>query len=149
MAQNTLPVFSLVPNIGDCQLTGNIASAKSDGTGTIGTDIFLAFTAGANGAYVSRVRIYAYATTPTTMTASVIRLFLSTQSSGATTAADTQVIQEIAVGALTAANASNAVMPLEVVLNIAIPASMTVLASIHANLAANTGWQIVVIGGDF
>jgi hypothetical protein len=83
------------------------------------------------------------------MTASVIRLFLSTQSSGATTAVNTWVIQEIAVGALTAANASNAVMPLEVVLNIAIPASMTVLASIHANLAANTGWQIIVIGGDF
>jgi hypothetical protein len=149
MAQNTLPVFSLVPNIGDCQLTGNIASAKSDGTGTIGTDIFLAFTAGANGAYVSRARINAYATTPTTTTATVIRLFLSTQSSGATTAANTQLIQELAVGAMGAANATGALMPLEVLLNFAVPAGMTVLASIHANLAANSGFQVVIIGGDY
>src|ERR1700675_5094698 len=98
MAQNTSPIFSLVPNVSAAQLVnGTTASARSDGVGTIGTDLLKAFTAGANGSFISRARISAYATTPTTETATIIRLFLSTQASGATTAANTFLIQELGV----------------------------------------------------
>lgn len=150
MAQNTAPIFSLVPVTAFGTLTGNIASTRSDGVGTIGTDLFVCFTANAtNGSYVSKIRISAAATTPTTMTASVIRIFISSKTSGATTAADTMLYSEIGTAAIPAANSANAINYYEVPFDIALPASYTILASIHANVAANTRWQILTVAGDY
>jgi hypothetical protein len=150
MAQNTQPIFTLVPEVGFGTLTGNIGSARSDGVGTIATDMFVCFTADAtDGSYVDKIRISAAATTPTTMTASVIRLFISSVTSGATTAANTVLFAEISTAAIPAANASNAINYYEVPCNFALPASYTILASIHANMAANTRFQILTFGGDY
>lgn len=150
MAQNTSPIFTLVPKIGFGTLTGNIASARSDGVGTIATDLFVLFTADAtDGSYVSKIRISAAATTPTTMTASVIRIFISSLTSGSTTAANTVLLTEISTAAIPAANASNAINYYEVPCDFALPASYTLLASIHANVAANTRWQFLTFGGDY
>lgn len=150
MAQNTSPIFSLVPKIGFGTLTGNIAHARSDGVGTIGTDIFLMFTADAtDGSYVSKLRISAAATTPTTMTASVIKIYISSVTSGATTAANTVLFQEISTAAIPAANASNATNYYEIPCDFALPASYTILAAIHANMAANTRYQILTFAGDY
>lgn len=150
MAQNTSPIFTLVPRTGFGTLTGNIAHARSDGVGTIGTDVFSIFVADAtDGSYVSKVRISAAATTPTTMTASVIRLYISSQSSGATTAANTVLWQEISTAAIPAANAANAINYYEVPFDLALPASFNILAAIHANMAANTRFQFLTVGGDY
>lgn len=150
MAQNTAPIFTLVPKIGFGTLTGNIASTRSDGVGTIATDMFILFTADAtDGSYVSKIRISAAATTPTTMTASVIRIFISSQTSGATTAANTVLYLEIGTAAIPAANAANAINYYEVPCDFALPPSYTLLASIHANMAANTRFQFLTFGGDY
>jgi hypothetical protein len=149
MPANTAPIFTLTPKTGFGTLVGAIASARSDGVGTIGTDMFVCHTAGANGGYVSKVRISAAATTPTTMTASVIRLFISNKTSGGTTAADTVLWAEISTAAITAANAVNAINYYDVPCDFALPAGYTILASIHADLAANTRWQLLTIAGDY
>lgn len=150
MAQNTAPIFSLAPKIGFGTLTGSIAMARSDGVGTIGTEIFKMFTGKAtDGSYISKIRISAAATTPTTMTASVIRIFISSITSGATTAADTVLFAEISTAAIPAANSANAINYYDVPCDFALPASNTILASIHANMAANTRFQFLVFAGDY
>lgn len=150
MAANTSPIFSGAPAVGFGTLTGNIGLTRSDGVGTIGTDIFLMFTADAtDGSYVSKVRISAAATTSTTMTASVIRIYISSATSGATTAATAVLYQEVAVAALAAAHTTNATNCYEVAFNIMLPASYTILASIDDNLAANTRWQFLTFGGNY
>lgn len=150
MAANTSPIFTLIPKVGFGTLTGNIGLTRSDGVGTIGTDHFVCFTADAtDGSFVSKVRISCAATTSTTMTASVIRLYISSLTSGTVAATNTVLYQEVAVAALAAAHTSNATNNYEVAFNIAIPASYTILASIDDNLAANTRWQILTFGGDY
>lgn len=150
MAQNTSPIFSQVPKIGFATLTGNIALTRSDGVGTIATDHFVCFTADAtDGSYISKIRISAAATAPTAMTASVIRLYISTKTAGGVSAADTVVFAEISTAAIPAANAANATNYYEIPCDFALPAGYTILASIHANCAANTRWQILTFGGDY
>ena len=150
MAQNTAPIFTLVPVCSFGTLTGNIGLTRSDGVGTIGTDIFKMFTADAtDGSYVNKVRITAAATASASMTASVIRIYISSITSGATTAADTVLYTEVAVAALAAANTSNATNYYEVPFAIALPPSYTILASIDDNLTANTRWQFITFAGDY
>lgn len=150
MAQNTAPIYTLVPRVSFGTLTGNIALARSDGVATIGTTIFLCFTADAtDGSYIDKIRISAAATTPTSMTASVIRLYISSATSGATTADTAVLFQEISTAAIPAANATNATNYYEIPCGFVLPASYTILASIHANMAANTRFQILTFGGDY
>jgi len=151
MAQNTSPIFTLVPKVGFGTLTGNIGSARSDGVGTIATDMFVCFTADAtDGSYVDRIRLNYCATTPTTFGATnVVRLFISSATSGATTAATAVLFYEVSTGAIPAANATNATNYIEVPCNFILPASYTILASIHANMTANTRIQILTFGGDY
>lgn len=149
-AANNSPIYTSTPSIQSGTLTGNIGLTRSDGVGTIGTDIFKVFQAdNVDGSFVSKVRITAAATTSTSMTASVVRIYLSSKQSGATTAADTYLFQEQAVAALAAAHTSNSTNFYEVTLNLAIPAGWTILASIDDNLAANTRWFLMAFAGDY
>lgn len=149
MPANTAPIYALTPNVGIAAPTA--ANTKSDGTGTIGTDIFKAFTAGANGSYVTRVRFNPVATTAGTATTGTVgRVFLSTKTSGATTGTtDTFLVGEVTLPVTTADSASAPTNPIEVMINAAIPAGMTVLITNHAAPAANSSWQATVFGGDF
>jgi hypothetical protein len=150
MAQNTHPIYSLIPVVSFGTLTGNIGLTRSDGVGTIGTDMFKVFTADAtDGSFVSKLRISAAASASTSMTASVIRIYISSITSGATTAADTMLYAEVAVAALAAAHTSNATNFYEVPFNVALAPSQTILVSIDDNLATNTRWQILVFAGDY
>src|SRR6266566_1177651 len=98
---NTSPVFTLVPNVG--LAAPSAANTKSDGAGTVGTDIFKAFTAGANGSFVTRVRINPVASAAgTATTATVGRVFYSTVTSGATTNANTFLLGEVTLPSVTA-----------------------------------------------
>jgi hypothetical protein len=56
---------------------------------------------------------------------------------------------EIGTAAIPAANAANAINYYEVPCDFALPASYTILASIHANMAANTRFQFLVFGGNY
>lgn len=152
MAQNTSPIFSLVPVVSSAQLVnGTTGSTRSDGVGTVGTDLLKAFTANAtNGSFVSKIRISpAGLVAATNTTASVIRIFISSITSGATTAANTFLFAEISTAVIAAAHSTIAVNWYELPINVALPASYTILVSIHAAPAANTQWTCLVFAGDY
>lgn len=93
------------------------ANTSSAGGGTIATDIFLAASGDAtNGMYVAYVRFIPVATAPTTTTATVGRVFISTVDSGATTSSNTYLYQEVTLPAIAADNATAANFFYDVVL---------------------------------
>lgn len=148
MAGNTNPQFPKNGDIKSVLITA--ANTSSQGGGAIGTDIFLAFTADAtNGSWVDTLRFFPTATTPTTMTATVLRVFISTQASGATTSANTYLWDEVTSPAVGADNASTAAYPIDVPLGFRLPPGGTILVTSHAAPAANTAWRATVIGGDY
>lgn len=148
MAANSNPKFTKNGRVSSVLVAAG--NTSSQGGGTVATDIFLAFTADAtNGSFVERVRLIPTATTPASTTATVARVFVSSIASGATTSANTYLVGEVTLPAIAADNASAAVIPFDVQLGFALPASGTILVTTHAAPAANTAWRAVVIGGDY
>lgn len=128
------------------------ATTKSDGSGTIATDMFLLYTGDATfGGYCDFVRFMptsSVAATSTT-TAATARVYLSSQTSGAVTAANTVLLGEVVLPVVTAAAAAAANNPIDLPINIPVPAGYTILASIHALPFANTAWRAAAICGDY
>lgn len=148
MAGNTNPQFTKQGNIDSVLVTA--ANTSSQGGGTVATDIFKAFTADAtNGSFVETVRFIPTATAPTTTTATVGRVFISSVGSGATTSANTFLVAEVTLPAVAADNASAAVYPIDVPVNARLEAGQFILVTNHAAPAANTAWRALVIGGDY
>jgi hypothetical protein len=152
MSANTNPIYTLVPvntpSIWTASLTAN---TKSDGTGTIGTDMVKAFTADAtNGSFINRLRFNPTASVASTATtATVLRVYLSSVASGATTNANTVLWGEFVLGAQTADQAAGATNSFEIPMGIALAPSQTVLFSMHHSAAANTAWQCMALGGNY
>lgn len=148
MPGNQNPIFSKVGATGGTYVTAG--NARSDGTGTVGTNMFLAFTADAtNGSYVQRVRFTAAASTGATTTATVGRVFISNVSSGSTANTNTYLFQEVVLPSVAAANGTSATVAVEVPLNFALPPGKTILVSTHSSPASSTSWVAQVIGGDY
>lgn len=150
MAANTAPIFGLTPNYGPVNVTA--ALTKSDGTASaIGTDIFKAFTTGAAGSWISKVRFSPGATTANTATtATVGRVYFSTQSSGATTGGtNTWLIAEATLASQTADSSTAATNPIDIPLNLALPTGYYILVSTHHAPAANSLWEAEVFGTDY
>lgn len=147
MPANTSPIFGRAGAVGSVLVTA--ANTSSQGGGTIATDIFLLKTLGADGTFVRAVRWIPTATAPTTTTATVGRVFLSSQSSGATTSANTWLLGEITLPAIAADNASTAVPSFDVPIGFAIQTGFSILVTNHAAPAANTAWRAVLIGMDY
>lgn len=150
MPANTSAIFGLTPNVGAVQF-GSAALTKSDGSATaIGTDIFKALTAGANGAYVEKIRLSPVATVAATATSGTVhRIYVSSVTSGATTNANTFLIAEVAASSQTADQTTSATFYIELPLNIKLNANWTLLVSTHIINAANTNWTAVAFGMDF
>ena len=147
MAANTSPIFTLTPRFSAVRVTA--ANTSSQGGGTIGTDIFLAFTPGADGSYLQRLRFsLTESTISTASAASVHRVFLSTVSSGTTTNANTFLIQEINAATQTPSSTASS-YPIDIPLNFAIPSTYYVLVSTHVAPSANTNWNANVFGGNY
>ena len=145
---NTDPLFIALPLISSVLVTA--ANTSSQGGGTIGTDIFLVETAGADGTFWGILRLIPTATAPTTTTATVMRIFFSTQSSGATSSANTYLFQEVTLAAIPADNATTAVTWYDVAINQAVPTGMNLLVTNHAAPAANTAWRAIILkSGDY
>lgn len=149
MPANTSPIYTLTPNNGRVTITQTAANTSSAGGGTVGTDIFKAFTAGANGSFVQRVRFCTVATAPTTGVATVLRVFISTTASGSTTASTTFMLAEIAVPAIASDNASNAANYYDVPLNLALASGEYIHVTQHAAQTANQNWIAHVFGSDY
>ena len=149
MPANTSPIFTLTPNNGGGAATA--ANTNGSGSGTIGTDIFKVFTAGANGSWLGRIRFQAVATAAATATtATVARIFISSVGSGATTTTDTLCVGEVNLASVTADHSTTATNFVEFPLNFAIPTGWFVHITNHAAPATNTRWHATLLGsGDF
>lgn len=88
----TTPQFVATANIGAVRPTA--ANTASDGSGTLGTDIFALVTAGANGTRVDRISITNSQATAAASTALVARFFLHDGT-------NTRLIEEVAVPSAT------------------------------------------------
>lgn len=152
MAVNNDPLLAGKGNAGsNVWLPATTANTKSDGTGTIGTDMIKLFTADSTyGAFVQKVRLNPQASAAATATtATVARIYISSITSGATTNADTFLWAEVACPAQTADQTTTATSPIEIPLGFALPAGYTILASMHHAAAASTSWSFTCIGGDY
>lgn len=152
MSANKNPLFSGKGNAGyGVWTSSNTANTKSDGTGTIGTDMVKLFTADSTyGAFVSKLRLNPCASTAATATtATVVRVYISSIATGATTRNDTFLWQEYALPSFTADQTTTAILPIEIALGFALPAGYTILVSFHHAAAANTSWAMAVVGGDY
>lgn len=152
MPANINPIYSLTPNVGTVKITQNSALVRSDGSAAnaIGTDQFLAFTSGANGSFIQRVRFNVVASSAAVNSvATTLRVFLSSINTGTPTAANTNLLAEISVPIISAANSTGASSYYEIPFNIAIPTGHYILVSQHLAQTANQSWQAIVFGGDY
>jgi len=148
MPGNIDPIWS---KVGDIQAVGvSAANTSSQGGGTIGSDIFLAFQADAtNGGYVREVRWSLGETTiGTASTATVGRVFVSSATSGTTTTSNTHLIAEVGLATQTPTTTLPGV-PITVPLDFALPPNYTILVTNSVAPASNTQWKAVVIGGKY
>ncbi len=146
---NTSPLFSGVPNVTSVTITTASANTSSAGGGTVGTDIFKVFTAGASGSFVQRIRFMSVATAPTTGVATTLRIFRSTVGSGATTAANTFLIGEISVPAIASDATTNATNYYDFIINQAFPTGDFLHVTQHVAQTANQNWIATAFGGDY
>lgn len=148
MAANTAPIFSEAGRISTVAITA--ANIRSDGNGTVGTDIFLAFTPGADGSLISKVVwTPVNSTIGTATTATVGRLFVASTNTGALTpGTNVWSIGEWTLVAQTP-TATAAVSPMVAPLNLILPSGFYLLATTHHAPAANTSQHLTVYGGDY
>jgi hypothetical protein len=145
----TSPIYVATPKSPAVSITA--ANVKSDGTGTIGTDIFLLHTAGGSGSYVGRVRfVPSGSTAATASTPTVGRVYISTQTAGATTNANTFRVDEVAMPAVTTDQTTVQTAFFEIRVDSYLNAGQTLLVSTHHAPAANTAVQAIALGtGDY
>ena len=152
MSANFNPIYALTPNVSSVKITTTAALTRSDGSAAnaIGTDQFLAFTSGASGSFVQRVRFNPVASAAAiNSVATTLRVYLSSVNSGTPTAANTNLLGEISVPIISTANSTAASSYYEIPLNMAIPASRYILVSQHIAQTTNQSWQATVFGGDY
>lgn len=152
MPANTQPIFALTPNIGRVKIGTTAALTRSDGSAAnaIGTDQFLAFTAGANGSFVQRIRFNPVASAAAVNSvATTLRVYLSTVNTGTPTSSNTSLLAEISVPIISSANSTAATNYYDIPLNIAVPSGMYILVSQHVAQTTNQQWQATVFGGDY
>ena len=129
------------------------AQVKSDGTSAgSGTDLmYLAFTAGANGSYVDKVRFFSVASAAaTTGVATTLRAYLSTVAApGATTSSNTFLLGEVSVPAISSSHSTNATNYYDITLGIVIATTYYIHVSQHVAQTTNQRWNAMVYGGNY
>ena len=139
MPANTAPIFTLTPDIqwADAMTVANTTKDLTSGT------IYLAFTAGANGSYVQRIR---FRTLGTNLAATVGRIWIN--NGGATgTGANNTLWDEISLPTTTIIETA-AQANYELPLNFALPATYRIYVTLGTAPNA-AGWDATVIGGDY
>lgn len=149
MSGNAIAQFTKNGRCDSCVIVG--ANTKSDGSGTIGTDLSLLATAGAEGTFVDSVEIIPTASVAETLTnATVVRLFISTLATGVTSSANTRLLREVSVPAQTASHPTNPTYPIPIPLGIRLKATESLLVSQHVAPAADTALRANLVGaGDY
>lgn len=145
MPANTAPIYSITGDVTSVAsnnsglIVGPTANTALDGSGTL----YKAFTAGANGSYVQKMRFRPVGSPAAT----VCRVFIS--SSTTTSATNTWLYDEITLAAVTLSQTA-ATSVLEIPLNFALPASYLLYVTFGTSTgAAGTGYSVVTIAGDY
>ena len=145
MPANTSPIYSIVGATDSVAsnnsglVVGPTANTATDGTGTL----YKAFTAGANGSYVQKIRFRPVASPAAT----VCRVFIS--SSTTTSASATWLYDEITLPAVTLSQTA-ASSVFELPLNIALDPSYLLYVTFGTSTGSSgTGYSVVTIAGDY
>ena len=147
MTANTSPIFSVTPRVSSVRVSA--AQTASDGTGTVGTNMYLAFTPGIDGSYLQRVRFsLSESTMSTASAAATLRVSIATTNTGTLTTANCFLYQEINAAAQTPTTTASS-YPIDIPLNFAIQSNQYVMVSTSVAPTANTAWVATVIGGDY
>jgi hypothetical protein len=150
MAGNTDLLVSKVADIQAAPLINAVAAVLYNASGTIGTDVHKVWQADAtNGGFLQRVRVKYVANATTASVACVMKLYISSQNTGAVTDTNSWFFDEIAIpatGALTTTAPNNGY---EVPFGFALPPNYTVLAKITVAQPANCGFIAQGIGGKY
>jgi len=143
MTANTDPIWSKSGDVSNNNGTGMnqlITAAANDYTGA-GANNSLIFTAGSNGARVSRIRLKAGGGN----VASVARFFINNGSAN-TSASNNVFVGEVSLPATTA-SASSATVDIDYPVDIALPAGFKLYMGLGT--AVSAGWVATVIAGQY
>lgn len=136
MVASTTPIFVKQPDVAWSTVI-TTANTAMDGTGTVLT----CFTAGADGSFINRLAVRPLGTN----VASALRVFINNGSTNAT-AANNALLVDITLPATTASN-NTGLNPVDVPLNIALPAGYKLNCTIGTSIAA--GINVIALGGDY
>lgn len=145
MAQNTAPIFTVVPKVSFGQVT--TADAVSDGTSA---NVVLVFTADAtDGSFLSKLRFTARSNSGAPSTAvAAARIYINNGSTNAT-ATNNVLYGELGLPVtVTGVTATAAVPSFEIPMNIQLPAGYRIYVGITA-FTANAYWMVTAIGADY
>lgn len=138
MAQNTTPIFPLVPKVNWSAAALTTANIAKDGTGTVTT----VFTAKAvDGSRVDYLKVRALGTN----VATVLRVFINNSLTNAT-AANNTLFMERTIPATTLSETSE-LADNYIPLDISLPADYKINVTIGTNVAA--GLMVTAVGGDY
>lgn len=150
MPANINPTFSKAGRLGNggtsttFRVSTSTANTAFDGTGTLGTSIWEAYTADAtNGSFLRS--IVAKVTSTGTGVASVLRLWINNGSTNATNT-NNALYKEITLPAITATQTA-ATPDFEIPCNIMLPAGYRILYA-FGTAPVNT-WMVFGVGGDY
>jgi hypothetical protein len=144
MTANTSPIFTATADVANDHGTtfgGSITTATADFTGQSANHV-LVHTAGSNGSYVRKLRFKALGTN----VATVARIYLNNGSTNAT-AANNQLLGELALPTTTSANAAVTSQDLEYPLEIALPSGFRIYVGLGTTVAA--GYHCTAIAGQY
>ena len=140
---NNLPIQLSTPRTTVTGTTnGPILTLAANDYDGAGANNALLFTAGSSGSFIQKFRLKALGTN----VATVLRVFLNNGLTNGT-AANNAFFDEIPLPATTASSSSSTSPPIELVVNIALPAGFRVYAGLGTAVAS--GWQVTPIGGDY
>tara|TARA_R110000868_G_scaffold47021_1_gene154683 strand:- start:2528 stop:2965 length:438 start_codon:yes stop_codon:yes gene_type:complete len=145
MPANTSPIYSIVGAVDSVAsnetglVVGPTANTSQTGSGTL----YKAFTAGANGSYVQKMRFRPVGSPAAT----VCRVFISSSSTTSTTA--TWLYDEITLPAVTVSQTA-ASSVFELPLNFALDPNYLLYVTFGTSTgSAGTGYSVVTIAGDY
>jgi len=145
MPANTSPIYSIVGAVDSVAsneaglIVGPTANTSQTGSGTL----YKAFTAGANGSYVQKMRFRPVGSPAAT----VCRVFISDSATTSTT--DTWLYDEITLPAVTVSQTA-ASSVFELPMNFALDPNFLIYVAFGTSTgAAGTGYSVVTIAGDY
>lgn len=134
------PQYTNTPNVNGGSLTTSTANSFDGASGTVGT----IFTAGANGAFISFVKVKALGAN----SAAVVGRFWLNNGGATTTATNNFLFGELLLPIVPAISTSVLVYEAALPFNVAVPAGWRIIWLLSA-APTSAGWVATAFGGDY